>query len=92
MTTKIDMHLIIIQVLIECGWTAYSGPAIGLKSFETATGVKEAQAYVSKGDEFNRTLSGDYQSEGRNALEASGVLIPVEADADTVRRLAQQFG
>lgn len=89
--SKINMHPIITQVLVECGWTAYSGPAIGVKFFVTAVGIKQAEAYLSKGDEFNRTLSGEYQSEGRNAMSASGVLIPVNADAGMVRRLAQQF-
>lgn len=91
MTAKIDMHPIIKEVLVECGWTPFGGPAIAVKSFDTAVGAKEAVAWLSKGDEYNRTLSGDYHSEGRNALEACGVLIPVDADADTVRRLAQQF-
>lgn len=91
MTTKIDMLPIINQVLVESGWIPFGGAAIALKSFETAVGFKEAHAYLSKGDEFNRTLSGDYQSEGRNALESSCVLIPVGADAGTVRRLTEQF-
>jgi putative DNA primase/helicase len=91
MSAQIDVHGIVAETLLECGWLASNSSAIGFKSFDTVVGVKQAQAYLSKGDGFNRTLNGEYQSEGRNVLSSKGVLIPVNADADTVRRLACQF-
>ena len=90
MSSEIDMHTIIVQALKERGW-AYMGPAVGLKSFETVVGIKQAEAHLSRGDGLNRTLMGTYHSEGRNCLSNCGVLMPLDADADTVRRLTHQF-
>jgi hypothetical protein len=91
MNTTANMKSIVTEVLTQCGWSAFGGPALALKSFETAVGEKQAAVHLSAGDEFNRTLSGTYESEGRNALSASSILIPVNADQDTVRRLAAKF-
>ncbi len=82
---------IIVKVLAEHGWTVLTSPALGGKTFVTAVGEKEALAYLTAGDEFNRTIQGDYQSEGRNALSSNGVLISKDADDAEVARLAAVF-
>ncbi len=74
----------ILKALEMHGWVATSGAAIAQKTFQTAVGQKVAHAYLSSGDSFNRTLSGDYLSEGRNVLEPHGVLIPHAARFDMV--------
>lgn len=66
--------------LSEHGWEPISnGTAIARKFYETAVGMKEALAYLYPGADYF-TLKGDYQSEGRNVLEAHGALIPRGAD------------
>ncbi|PNG50398.1 MULTISPECIES: hypothetical protein [unclassified Variovorax] len=77
--------------LAAAGWKKESGTGVASKVFQTAVGPKVAHAYVSRGDGYNVTLSGDYQSEGRNALEPHGTLIPEGADEDAVRLLARKF-
>jgi hypothetical protein len=79
------------QILAENGWTCVYDSAIALKSFETAVGPKEAHAYLSAGDGFNYTISGDYLSEGRNALGGNSVLIPVKVRSEQLRYLVRQF-
>lgn len=81
------------EVLVGCGWSPLPGPAIAEKAFATAVGEKVAFAYVSAFDKerLNCSLSGDYTSEGRNALESHGVLLPWDSSAEAVRRLAGQF-
>lgn len=82
---------LITGVLKAKGWTIVDSTAIALKSYETAVGPKEAQAYLSRGDGYNVTLYGMYYSEGRNILEPRGQLIPVDADEATVLAAAERF-
>ena len=86
-----EIRLLIVQTLSSYGWSPCDGYAICLKSFDSAVGKKEASVSLSKGDGFNRTLSGYFLSEGRNALEPSDVLIPIGADFETVRGLIERF-
>ncbi len=81
------------EVLAGCGWSPLTGPAIAEKAFVTAVGEKIALAYVSAFDKerLNCRLIGDYVSEGRNALEPHGVLLPWASSAESVRCLAEQF-
>lgn len=90
-TAKLDVHHIVSDVLGRCGWVNKTGVGLGSKAFDTAVGQKVAFAMLSAGDGFNRTLSGDYQSEGRNALESSGVLIPEASSDAQIEAFASKF-
>jgi len=82
---------IVQKALVANGWTARPAPTLGIKMYDTAVGPRQAAAYLSKGDEYNRTVKGDYQSEGNNVLSASGKLIPIGADAQAIEALALAF-
>lgn len=85
-----DVKATIVRALIDCGWTAcVNETAIASKSFQTAVGEKTAHAYLSNGDQFNRTLLGSYYSEGRNILKS--VLIPNDAGIECCVALAAEF-
>lgn len=75
------------------GWTSNGWTAVGSKSYDTAVGPKQAHAYLADyGPESNSILlNGDYQSEGRNQLDSTTVLIPRDADEATVNRMVEQF-
>lgn len=88
---NVSDQALVIAVLKAHGWTPVYGAAICIKSYETAVGKKEAHAYFSAGDGFNRTLSGDYLTEGRNALEPHCVLIPVNATDSEICHFTTQF-
>lgn len=84
---------LIQRELAESGWEILDqgqNTAIAKKIFQTVVGRKEALVYLSKGDGFNLSLSGNYLSEGKNVLER-GVLIPVESNDAEVKRLAKEF-
>lgn len=94
----VDIHLpfkrlLITEYLVAGGWSAFDGPALATKSFETAVGDKEAVAWLQDWgkDSKSYTLYGEYQSEGRNALATSSVLIPKDATPDETRSLVAQF-
>jgi hypothetical protein len=89
--THNEVSMIVTEALLNAGWTQSNGAALVTKEFKTAAGVRQAAVYLSKGDEYNRTISGDYWSEGRNALEGSSILVPVGADAAKVSLLAEKF-
>ncbi len=80
---------IITERLVALGWTAADGTAVARKTFETAVGLKEALAYVAIGDQA--CLSGEYQSEGRNALAQCLRLIPRSTELAVVEDIAGQF-
>lgn len=79
----------VLVALESAGWTRSDGAAIASKSFETVSGQKDALAFMTAGDGFNRTLQFQYISEGRNVAEADGVLIPVGATAGHAAELAK---
>lgn len=85
------MQKIVEVVLIKNGWKSFGGSAIAVKEFQTAVGMKEAQAYLSDGDGINRTLSGAYETAGHDALANCSVLIPVDASEQTVSILTSKF-
>jgi len=91
--SKLDMDRVITNSLISRGWRPSVGAAIAVKTFETAVGPKDAHAYLEVGsrDGTHRALTGDYKSEGRNALEPRSVLIPKAAELAEVQSLAIQF-
>lgn len=87
------MKTLIVGRLAELGWDSLgnSRTAIAMKEFQTAVGPKVAHIYLTRGDGVQRSLQGDYQSEGRNILEAWGRLVPVDAEPDRVRQEVDQF-
>ena len=85
---------LVVEALAAAGWVANpGGTALALKQYETAVGIKEAQAYLGNlpSSVDNASLDGQYWSEGRNVLESAVVLIPKNADGEQVRSLATQF-
>ena len=84
----------IVAQLAAAGWTPLEGgTAIANKMYETAVGLKEAQAYLADYGPTteNYVLQGLYNSEGRNILGGSGILIPKAGDEATVAQLTQKF-
>lgn len=79
------------NALEQHGWAPVAGTIFAKKTFQTAVGEKVASAWLTGGDSFNRTLSGDYLSEGRNVLESCGVLIPHAARFDMVLDYVSHF-
>lgn len=88
-----DLISSIVAHLVRFGWTPLSGTAIAQKTYDTAVGPKTAFVYLSRSaeDDPNRTLQGDYWSEGRNILEPQCVLLPKSADAPELQRLVEKF-
>ena len=85
------LRAFIVEALLANGWTANNGPALAMQSFDTAVGVKQAWVYLSRGDGINRTLLPHYESERRNVLEGSCVLIPVGASQSEIQNLVRKF-
>ena len=91
--SQCPVGFVIKGLLVAQGWTILSPDghtAIAYKHFATAVGEKVAHVYLTAGD-GNRTLQGDYRSEGRNILEPRGQLIPLTASADQVKSLVVAF-
>ena len=86
-----ELVTVLKAVLKAHGWTEHVGAAIAQKSYQTAVGPRVAHTYLSRGDEFNFTICGDYQSEGRNALEPHGVLVPKTIDPAGAVRLIVRY-
>lgn len=74
------------------GWAPGRYSMVANRYYPTAVGEKEAQAYLKDfgPDSESFILDGTYYSEGRNALSV-GVMIPKDADDETIRRLVAQF-
>jgi len=84
----------IVAQLAAAGWTPLEGgTAIANKMYETAVGLKEAQAYLADYGPTTESyvLQGQYYSEGRNILGGSGILIPKAGDEAAVTQLTQKF-
>jgi hypothetical protein len=87
-----DLTDTVRQCLSMYGWdVTHRGTAIGTKVYETAVGPKEALVFLtnSKPDDPNRTLRGEYVSEGRNVMP--GLLIPKATTVVQVEDLVRQF-
>ena len=87
------LQAIAAQVLAEHGWIPVVGVAASQKVFQTAVGDRVATAQLGPFDSerCNCTLQGSYLSEGRNALEPQGVLIPWSASPGEIVKLATKF-
>lgn len=82
LTSQQKQNHSIVATLESLGWLRAEGAAIATKNFMAVDVQKSALAYISQGDGFNRTLSFEYISEGRNIAAADGVLIPVGSSAE----------
>lgn len=84
---------IILAELVKSGWVPARGSAFARKTFKTIVGDKDAFVYLGNGtpNDLNRLLMGEYYSEGRNALNICGRLIPKTADEAAIRDAAQHF-
>lgn len=80
----------VMTALEAAGWSRNNGTAIASKTFDTLNIQKDAAAYLTQGDGFNRTLSFEFTSEGRNVTSADAALIPVGATAAQAAQLAGQ--
>jgi len=81
---------IFLKVLVAHGWKLEDGVAIASKQYQTAVGVKQALLY-SLGDTTYYKVSADYQSQGRNILSTSSVLIETALNTCEVIALATTF-
>ena len=93
MSTK-NITQFICSYLQSNGWILFERPcaALAYKRYKSAVGPKEAQVYFSgKDDGYNRLLSGQYYSQGRNILEPGGQLIPNNCNAHALYELVMKF-
>ncbi len=65
---------------------------VASKDFETAAGGRTAVVYCRQSREgTHHLLSGDYQSEGRNALSTCWASIPPDADQAAIEAAVDRF-
>lgn len=83
----------IADLLTQRGWTVLPGPALASKTFATAVGPKDAILWLSRRvDQVgNRSLSGEYQSEGRNILGGCVQIVHEAADDAAVKGTTARF-
>lgn len=83
----------IAAILTQRGWKMLPGPAFAAKSFDTAVGPKDAFLWLSRRvDQVgNRSLSGEYQSEGRNILGGCVQIVHESADETAVKGSTARF-
>ena len=86
-----EVFEIVQKTLVANGWEMRAAPTVALKMYDTAVGPRQAVAYLSKGDEYNRTLMGEYESRGNNVLGGSGKLIPLDASPEAIEAIALAF-
>ncbi len=87
-----EMEQAVASKLAESGWTPLENEiAFASKTIQTIVGDKVAFAYLSKGDGYHRTLSGDYQSEGHNVLVTCSRSFPFDVDAIRAASITSEF-
>jgi len=62
--------------------------AIAIKKYKTDVGINEAHIYLSKGDDFTRTLSLDYNSAGKVFCSE---LIPIKDNTECIINSVENF-
>lgn len=82
----------VFSALKAAGWSEagaeFKGSgAVAKKTFRTVNVQQDAFAYLTDGDEYNRTLQFQFMSEGRNVTAADSMLIPNGSPPDVVSRL-----
>lgn len=83
---------IIEDVLVQHGFKLNAGAnpyVLASKEYPCLNITKEALVWFTPGDEYSRTISGEYWSEGKNVI--SGVSILADYSADQVRVAAERF-
>lgn len=87
------MKAILANQLETLGWTKTDSVAIASREYPTAVGYKQALIYVADygPDNDSVLLQGDYQSEGRNALEPHCMMVLRTADEEQLRQKAVEF-
>ena len=81
-----------VQALVARGW--YPDRArvdVASKDFDTAAGGRTAVVYCRQNSDGDHVLTGDYWSEGRNALATCWALFRPGADEATVARDIERF-
>ena len=79
-----------IAALELAGWSPGEGSALATKAFKSVNGEEQALAFLDQGDGYNRTLSFEFTSEGRNVPAADLALIPVAASREEAKSLVAQ--
>jgi len=81
------------ELLAAQGWTVLHSVALACRVFPTAVGPKRADVYIHDyGPETAHVeLGGEYWSEGRNVLEARGVLVPRTGAVADLESLVARF-
>ncbi|BDT74161.1 hypothetical protein os4_37140 (plasmid) [Comamonadaceae bacterium OS-4] len=83
-----------VRLLLQwSGWSPCDLTAIAIRTFPTVVGPKSALVYLQDYGKAtqNYLLTGDYPSEGRNALESCFVMLPKNASEKELSRLTKQF-
>lgn len=79
------------------GWTTVDSVSFGCtsavasKKYRTAVGLKQAIAHLNPADSSELRLVADYQSEGRNILSTTTLLIPDGIEDSSVHAGLNQF-
>lgn len=73
------------------GWVPVRSVALAYKTFQTAVGPKEAQAYLESWGGGRFVLTGQYWSEGSNVLATVRQSLDETMDGAQLDRLVQQF-
>lgn len=81
---------IFLKVLLAHGWKLEDGVAIASKLYQTAVGLKQALIY-SLGTTAYYKVTADYQSQGRNILSTTSVLIEKALSNEEIEALAINF-
>lgn len=87
---KNALDAIFLKVLLVRGWVLADGAAIATKDYLSAVGPKRAFIY-SHGHVHDYLISADYQSQGRNILSTTYVLIQKALTEAEVVVLANAF-
>ena len=89
---NVNIKTIAIQRLVnQHGWTADTVlDNVVTKQYPTAVGLKQASARVTEGN-AQHWLSGDYQSEGRNAISTCFACIKASASVTEVEAALDAF-
>jgi len=77
----------VLSALQAAGWVQGDGAALAKKTFKTVNVQQDALAFLTDGDQYNRTLQFEFTSEGRNVTAGDSMLMPNGSPPDVVSRL-----
>lgn len=82
----------VLEALVAAGWTScVDGYTLAKKSYAGFNGEREAFARLTPGDEYNRTLMGEFIGSGGNLLDGHSALIPNGSAADKITLIVAGF-